>query len=107
MIYSKHIIQTKSDNIEIVINDEVNEVIKGIFDSLKNSFQNNLELIKGSEFIFDYVHLLHYKCHKINPNRNGLDISSPDWIEKTTINLTKKKKDVKYFSVSCNSGVIS
>ena len=107
MIYSKHIIQTKSDNIEIVINDEVNEVIKGIFDSLKNSFQNNLELIKGSEFIFDYVHLLHYKCHKINPNRNGLDISSPDWIEKTTINLTKKKKDVKYFSVSCNSGVKS
>ena len=107
MIYSKHIIQTKSDNIEIVINDEVNEVIKGIFDSLKNSFQNNLELIKGSEFIFDYVHLLHYKCHKINPNCNGLDISSPDWIEKTTINLTKKKKDVKYFSVSCNSGVKS
>ena len=107
MIYSKHIIQTKSDNIEIVINDEVNEVIKGTFDSLKNSFQNNLELIKGSEFIFDYVHLLHYKCHKINPNRNGLDISSPDWIEKTTINLTKKKKDVKYFSVSCNSGVKS
>ena len=107
MIYSKHIIQTKSDNIEIVINDEVNEVIKGIFDSLKNSFQNNLELIKGSEFIFDYVHLLHYKCHKINPNRNGLDISSPDWIEKTTINITKKKKDVKYFSVSCNSGVKS
>ena len=107
MIYSKHIIQTKSDNIEIVINDEVNEVIKGIFDSLKNSFQNNLELIKGSEFIFDYVHLLHYKCHKINPNRSGLDISSPDWIEKTTINLTKKKKDVKYFSVSCNSGVKS
>ena len=107
MIYSKHIIQTKSDNIEIVINDEVNEVIKGIFDSLKNSFQNNLELIKGSEFIFDYVHLLHYKCHKINLNRNGLDISSPDWIEKTTINLTKKKKDVKYFSVSCNSGVKS
>ena len=107
MIYSKHIIQTKSDNIEIVINDEVNEVIKGIFDSLKNSFQNNLELIKGSKFIFDYVHSLHYKCHKINPNRNGLDISSPDWIEKTTINLTKKKKDVKYFSVSCNSGVKS
>ena len=107
MIYSKHIIQTKSDNIEIVINDEVNEVVKGIFDSLKNSFQNNLELIKGSEFIFDYVHSLHYKCHKINPNRNGLDISSPDWIEKTTINLTKKKKDVKYFSVSCNSGVKS
>ena len=64
-----------------MINNEVNEVIKGVFDSLKNSFQNNLELIKCSEFTFDYVHLLHYKCHKTNPNRDGLDISSPDWIE--------------------------
>ena len=64
-----------------MINDEVNEVIKGVFDSLKNSFQNNLELIKCSEFTFDYVHLLHYKCHKTNPNRDGFDISTPDWIE--------------------------
>ena len=71
----------KSENIEIIINDEVDEVIKELLDSLKNRFQNNFESIKGSEFVFDYVHLLYYKCHKINPNRGGSYIDSPDWIK--------------------------
>ena len=34
---------SKSENIEIIINDEADEVIKELFDSLKNKFQNNLE----------------------------------------------------------------
>ena len=71
----------KSENIEIIINDEVDEVIKELLDSLKNRFQNNFGSIKGSEFVFDYVHLLYYKCHKINPNRGGSYIDSPDWIK--------------------------
>ena len=55
---------SKSDNIEIMINDEAVKVIKELFDSLKKRYQNNLESMKGSEFAFDYVHLLNYKCHK-------------------------------------------
>ena len=66
---------SKSDNIEIMINDEADEVIK---DSFENRYQNNLELMKFSEYIFDYVHLLCYKCHKINPNGGGSYIDSPD-----------------------------
>ena len=62
---------SKSNNIEIMINDETNEVIKELFDSLKNRYQNNLESMKGNEFFFDYVHLSYYKCHKGNPNRGG------------------------------------
>ena len=54
---------SKSDNAEIIINAEANEVIKELFDSLKIRYQNNLGLMKGSEFVFDYVHLLYYKCH--------------------------------------------
>ena len=50
-----------------MINDEADEVIKELFDSIKNRSQNNLELMKGSEFVFNCVHLLYYKCHKINP----------------------------------------
>ena len=41
----------------------------------------NLEKMERSEFVFDCVHLLHYKCHKINPNCGGLSIDSPDWIK--------------------------
>ena len=42
-----------------MINDEANEVIKELFDSLKNRYQNNLESMKGSEFVFDYVNLFY------------------------------------------------
>ena len=52
-----------------------------------------MESIKGSEFVFNYVLLLYYKCHKINPNRGGSYIDSPDWIKnkKATINPINKK----------------
>ena len=37
--------------------------------------------------------MLHFKCHKINPNPGGSYINSPDWIKnkKTTINPINKK----------------
>ena len=37
--------------------------------------------MKDSEFVFDYVQLLYYKCHEINPNRGGSYIDSPDSIK--------------------------
>ena len=71
---------SKNDNMEIIMNDEADKVIKERFDSLKYIYiyQNSLESIKDSEFHFDYVHLLDYKRHKINPNCGGLYIDSPD-----------------------------
>ena len=71
-----------------MINDGADEFIKELLDSLKNRYQNNLESLNGSEFVFDYVQLLYSKCHKINPNRDGSYIDSPDWTnnKKATIN---------------------
>ena len=70
-----------SDNIENMINDKSDKVIKELFGSLKKMYQNNLELIKGSGFVFDYVRLLYNKCHKINQNGARSYIDSPDWIK--------------------------
>ena len=53
------------------------EVIKQLLKSLKNRYLNNLESMKGSAFVFDYVHLQYHKCHKINLNRGGSYIDSP------------------------------
>ena len=33
---------------------------------------------QGSEFVFNYVHLSYYKCHKISPNPGGSYIDSHD-----------------------------
>ena len=55
---------SKSDKIETMMNDEADEAIEELFESLKIRCQNNLEeLMKSSEFVFDYVHLMCYKCH--------------------------------------------
>ena len=48
---------SKSENIEIMINDEADEVIKGLFDSQKNRYQNNLEsrkVVSLSSIMFIY-----------------------------------------------------
>ena len=55
----EHVIHLKSENTEIMISDEADEVIKDLFDSLKNRCQNNLELMKHSEVVFNYVHLMY------------------------------------------------
>ena len=76
-----------------MINDKADKVINKLFDLLKNRYLNNLESMKGSEFVFHYVHFFYYKCHKVNPNRGGPYIDSHDWIKnkKPTINRINKK----------------
>ena len=54
------------------------KLLKKLFKSLKNRYQNNFESMKSSESLFDNVHLLYYKCHKINSNRGRSYI---DWIK--------------------------
>ena len=50
---------SKSDNKEITTNDKADKVIQKFFKSLLNRYKNNLaKLMKGSEFVFDYVLVL-------------------------------------------------
>ena len=67
---------------------------------VKSRYPNNLESLKGSVFVFNYVHLLYYKCHKINLNCNGSYTDFPAWIKnnKAAINLinTKDNKCFQY-----------
>ena len=65
------VIYSKIDTIETMINDEADEIKEDPFELRKNRYQINLELMRGSEFVFDYVHLMYYKCHEINPNCGG------------------------------------
>ena len=53
--------------------------------------------MKGSDFIFDSVQLLNYKCHKINFNPGGSYVDSPDWIKKKKVTINPKNDDDKCF----------
>ena len=82
----------KCDGIETMMNNEADEVIKDLSESLKKIYQNNLEKsMGGSEFSFDYLHLLYYIYHKIIPVCGGLYLNSPDWIKKAIINPINKE----------------
>ena len=56
------VLHSKSDNLEILINNKVDKVIKKLFQSFLFKYQNELEKsMKGSNFIFHCVHLSYYK----------------------------------------------
>ena len=94
----KCVMHSKSDKIEIMINDKGDEIIGKLFKSLLKRYQIGLETSKrGSNFIFDCVLLLYHKCpKKFKPG--GSYIDSPNWTKnkKATINPINKE-DNKYF----------
>ena len=72
-----------SDNIKFTSYNDANEIVNKFFESLTSKHQNNLETsMKKSDFIFDLVQLMYYKCRKVNFKNGGSYIYSPDWIIK-------------------------
>ena len=70
---------SKNENIELMINDKEDEVIKELFHFFLSRYQHELETsMKSNDFIFDCAHLLYYKCHKINFKRGGSHTDFPD-----------------------------
>ena len=53
--------------------------------------------MRGSDFIFDSVQHMYYKCHKVNFKRRGSYIDSPDWIEIKKATINSKNDDHKCF----------
>ena len=63
----ERVMHLNSDNIKFISYSEVNEVVNKLFKSLRSKFQENLETsMKGSDFIFDSVQLMYYKCREVN-----------------------------------------
>ena len=76
------IMHTESDNKEIMIGSDTNEVIKEHFKSFLQRHQKGLqEKMRGSDFEFDGIHLLYYDFNKISLNREGSYIESAKWLK--------------------------
>ena len=48
------VMHSKNDNVEIIISDEADEVIKNLFDSLKCRYQNIWKVVNLYQIIFSY-----------------------------------------------------
>ena len=73
---------SKSDNMEVMAYDKAVEVIKDLFETLLSRYQIGLETsLRGSDFIFDSVYLLHCKFHKRNFKHGRSYVDSSDLIK--------------------------
>ena len=71
------------NNIKFTLYSDVNKVIDELFESLRWRYQGNLETsMRESDFIFDSVQLMHYKCRKVNFRHGGSYIDSPGLMKK-------------------------
>ena len=90
---------TKSDNIEIMMGSETDDIIDELFNFFLQKYQEGLEeSMRRSEFIFDSVDLLYYNLQKINLNRKGSSyIDSPKWLKNKKATINPKNNDNNCF----------
>ena len=85
---------SNSGNIKFETYSDAIDVIDKLLKSLRSKYQDNLKTsMKGSDFIFDSVQLMYYKCHKVSFIRDGSYIDSPDWIKKKKATINWKNAD--------------
>ena len=53
--------------------------------------------MRGSDYIFDSVRLMYYKCYNVNFKRGGSYIDSPDWIKNKKATTNQKNEGDKCF----------
>ena len=86
----------KSNNVEIMVDSETNVIIKDLFESFLQKYQEGLEeSMRGSKFVYDSVDVLYYNLNKVSLSRGGSYIDSSKWLKnkKATINPQNKKDD--------------
>ena len=92
------IVHTRSDNEEFMNGDDTDEIIRGLFESFLQKYEENLQnKMKGSESEFDGVNFLDYDFNKISLNRGGSYIDSPKWLKDKKSTINPKNNDEKCF----------
>ena len=91
-------IHAKSDNIEIMMGSETDEIIEDLFKYLLQRYEERLEeSLRGSEFIFDGVDAMYYDLNKVSLYRGSSYIDSPEWLRNKKATINRKSKDNKCF----------
>ena len=82
-----------SDNVSIMQGEDTNAIIRKILKSFLHNYQQELKMIKGSNFIFESVNLLDYKLHTVCLRRGGSYIKSLEWSENKKAVINPKNND--------------
>ena len=94
------IMHTRSDNEEFMNGDNTDEIIKGLFESLLQKYEENLQnKMRGSDFEFDGVNFLYYDFNIISLNRGGSYIDCPKWLKDKKSTINPKNNDINFFNM--------
>ena len=89
---------TRSVNEEFMNGSDTDEIIKGLFRSILQRYQENLqEKLKGLDFTFDGINYLYYDFNKISISKGGSYIDSPKWLKDKKSTVNQKNNDNKCF----------
>ena len=89
---------TRSDNEKFMNGSDTDEIIKELFKSLLQRYQENIqEKMRGSDFAFDGINFLYYDFNKISINKGGSYIDSPKWLKNKKSTINPNNNDYKYF----------
>ena len=92
------VMHTRSVNEEFMNGSNTDEVIKALFKSILQKYQENLqEKMKGSDFAFDGINYLYYDLNKITISKGGSYIDSPKWLKTNKSTINSKINDYKCF----------
>ena len=87
-----------SDNEEIRLGNEMDDIVKRLINSFLNNYQREEIILRnGSNFVFESVDLLSYRIHKTSLKRGNSYIKSPEWIANKKATINPKNKDDKMF----------
>ena len=68
----------KSNNVEIMMGSETDEITEDLFEFFLQKYQEGLEeSMRGSRFTYDSVDALYYNLNKVSLSRGGSYIDSP------------------------------
>ena len=68
----------KSNNVEIMMGSETDEITEDLFEFFLQKYQEGLEeSMRGSRFTYDSVDALYYNLNKVSLSRGGSYIGSP------------------------------
>ena len=82
-----------SDNTSIMQGKDTNDIVSEIFNSFLHNYQEELKIIKGSNFVFESVDLLDYKLHRVSLRGGGSYIKSPKWLVHKGATINPKNKN--------------
>ena len=96
----------RSDNEEIRLGNETDDIINRLFKSFLSNYQNEEIIFRnGSNFVFESVDLLAYHIHKTNLKRGISYIKSPEWILNKRARINPKNKDNNCFQYALTAAL--